>query len=145
MGTSSALANALLELLFNGQAIPGIADNAASSPLTELWISLHTADPTAGGTQASSEASYFGYARQQLARTAGGWVVTGNVVSPNTQIDFPDPTSGSPAQTLTHMGIGVAASGSTMMLVSGPIAPAIPVSFGLAGPAIAVGTQITLT
>jgi len=144
MGASTAFADALLKLIFNGTPIPNIADNAVTSPLTQLWISLHTADPGAGGTQASSEATYSGYARQSLVRTAGGWVVTGNVVSPNSQINFPDPTVGSPSQTLTFMGIGVASSGPTELICSGPITPNIPVSFGLTGPAIATGTTITV-
>lgn len=144
MGASTAFAQQLLQLIFNGTPIANLADNAASSPLTQLFLSLHTADPTAGGTQASSEANYSGYARQALVRAAGGWVVTSNSVSPNSQVNFPDPTSGSPSQTLTFMGVGIAASGSTLLLCSGAIAPAIPVSFGLAGPAIAVGTTIVI-
>lgn len=34
-----------LKLVFNATAIANIADNAASSPLTSLYLALHTADP----------------------------------------------------------------------------------------------------
>src|SRR5690349_4653937 len=37
--------NDIMKLLFNATAITNIADNAASSPLTNLEVSLHTADP----------------------------------------------------------------------------------------------------
>jgi len=45
-GKTAYLENAWLKLLFQAVAIANIADNAASSPLTALYISLHTADPT---------------------------------------------------------------------------------------------------
>jgi hypothetical protein len=42
----------LLKLIFNAVAIANIADNAAASPLTNLFWALHTADPGDAGTQA---------------------------------------------------------------------------------------------
>ena len=41
----------LLKLIFNATAIANIADNAASSPLTNLFVPLHTADPGEAGSQ----------------------------------------------------------------------------------------------
>ena len=44
MPKSSTFDNDLLKLIFNATAIANIADNAGSSPLTNLYLSLHTAD-----------------------------------------------------------------------------------------------------
>lgn len=35
----------ILGLIFNATAISGLADNASASPLTNLYVALHTADP----------------------------------------------------------------------------------------------------
>ena len=65
--------NSFLVLLFNATAWANVADNAAGSPLTNLYVSLHTADPGEGGSQTTNETAYTNYARQPVARTAGGW------------------------------------------------------------------------
>jgi len=44
-GFSDTFENDVCKLIFNAVAIGNIADNAASSPLTNLWCALHTADP----------------------------------------------------------------------------------------------------
>lgn len=142
MGKSTYFSNALLKLFFNRTAIANLADDAASGPLTALYISLHTADPGVGGTQQSSEASYGGYARQSLARSGGGFVVTGNQVAFGSQVTFPDVTDAT-TQTITHFGVGVAASGATVLLYSGPVTPNIPVSSGFTAPALKTGTIVT--
>ena len=67
-GKSSNFANELLKLIFNGTAIANLADNAASSPITNWELSLHTALPTSG--QNHNEVTYTGYARVPVARTS---------------------------------------------------------------------------
>ena len=59
-GKTAYLENAILKLIFNGTAIANIADNAAASPATGWWLSLHTADPTdtPATEQSQSETSY---------------------------------------------------------------------------------------
>ena len=69
MGKSTTFDGQLLALIFNGTSIANIADNAASTPLTNLWVALHTADPTAAGNQTSSECNYTSYARVSVARS----------------------------------------------------------------------------
>ena len=71
-GKSDTFENDLLKLIFNATAIANISDNAASSPLTNLFVALHTADPTDSGTQTSNEVAYTSYARVAVARTSGG-------------------------------------------------------------------------
>src|SRR5262245_35265390 len=55
-GKANTFDNDLLKLIFNATPIANIADNAATSPLTNLYLSLHTADPGAGGNQTTNEA-----------------------------------------------------------------------------------------
>ena len=51
MSKANAYESDLLKLLFNGTAIADVADNDATSPLTNLYVSLHTADPGEAGDQ----------------------------------------------------------------------------------------------
>lgn len=125
MGKSTTFSNELLNLIFKGTAIGNIADNAAASPLTNLSVALHTADPGVGGNQSTNEIAYTGYARQNVARGAG-WTVTGNTVKPAANIDFPQSTSGTP--TATHWSVGVPGGGATKILYSGTITPNMVIS-----------------
>lgn len=77
-GKSATFENDLLKLIFNGTPIAGLADNATVSPLTNLYMALHTADPTDAGGQSSSEATYTGYTRVAIERSGSGWTVTAN-------------------------------------------------------------------
>lgn len=139
MAKSSAHSNEVLNLLFKGTAIANIADNAATAPLTNLSVALHSADPGVGGTQATSEVAYTGYARVNVARGAG-WTVTGNSVSPAANIDFPAATGGT--ATATHWSVGVASSGSTKILHTGAISPTISISSGVT-PRLTTATAVT--
>src|SRR6187551_2648591 len=106
MSKGNTFENDLLLLIFNATAIANIADNAASSPLTNLYVSLHTADPGEAGVQNTSEIAYTSYARVAVARSGAGWTVSSGSVSPAANIDFPAGTGGS--GTATHFGVGVA-------------------------------------
>lgn len=140
-GKSAAFENDILKLIFNATAIANIANNAATSPLTNLYVSLHTADPTDAGNQTSSEISYTGYARVAVARTTGGWTVSSNSVSPVANIDFGAMTAGA-GGTVTHFAIGIAASGTGKILYSGTVSPTIAVANGVT-PRLGTGTTIT--
>ena len=124
----STFCNDFLQLVFKGVGIANIADNASSSPLTNLYVALHTADPTAAGNQTSNECNYTGYARTAVARGAG-WTVTGSSVSPASTVSFPACTGGT--NTATYWSVGVASSGSTKILYGGPISPSIAISNGV--------------
>ena len=139
-GKSDTFENDWLKLIFNATAIANMADNAAASPLTDLYVALHTADPTDAGVQTASEATYTGYARVAVARTAGGWTVTGNSVSPVAAISFGACTAG--ANTITHWSIGVASSGGTKILYAGSVTPSISVSAGVT-PQLTTASTVT--
>ena len=138
MSKSDAFETALLSLIFNGTAIADIAEDDSSSPATTLTVSLHTGDPGEAGDMSTSEATYTSYARQTVARTSGGWTVTGNSVSPVASIEFPASTGGS--ETLTHWGVGSGAGDDLMY--SGSFSPSIVISNGVA-PRITSTSTIT--
>jgi hypothetical protein len=140
MSKSNTLENSLLLLFFNGTTIANIADNAASSPLTNLYVSLHTADPGEAGTAVTSEATYTSYARVAVARTSGGWTVTNNSVSPVANIDFPACTGGT--NTITHFGIVSTSSGAGTLYYKGTVTPNISVSSGVT-PRLTTASTIT--
>lgn len=145
MSKSNYLENAILDLIFRAVAIANIADNASSSPLANLYWSLHTADPGDGGNQSTNEASYGSYARQAVARTAGGMTAAASgSTSPAANVAFPAATSPSlpTVQSITHAGIGVAVSGATELLYSGPVTPNINVSTGVQ-PILTTASTIT--
>lgn len=140
MSKGNTFENDLLKLIFNGTAIANLADNAATGPITNLYVSLHTADPGEAGDQTTSETTYTGYARVAVARNGTGWVVTGNSVSPAANIEFPQGTGGS--GTITHFAVGTAASGTGKLLYRGTVTPNIAVGNGII-PRINTSSTIT--
>lgn len=119
----------LIGIIFNATAIANICDNAASSPLTSLYVGLHTADPGEGGSQTTSESAYGAYARVAVTRNAGGWTVASGTASNTALIQFPECTSGS--ETITYVSIGTASSGTGKILYSGALTASRAISSGI--------------
>jgi len=140
MSKGNTFENDLLKLIFNATAIANIADNAVTSPLTNLYVSLHTADPGEAGNQTTNECAYTSYARVAVARSGAGWTVTANSVSPAAAIAFPAATGGT--ETATYAGFGTDASGTGKLLYSGAISPTIDISSGVT-PRLTTATAIT--
>jgi hypothetical protein len=140
MGKSTVFDGDWLKLVFQGTGIANIADNTATSPLTNLFVALHTADPGVGGTQSTNEISYSPYARITVARSAVGWTVTGASVSPAADITFAAYASGT-GGTATFASVGVAVSGATKILYSGTLTPNIVVGAGVT-PIVKAGSTI---
>jgi hypothetical protein len=141
MSLSDVFENKVLLLYFNATAWANVADNAASSPLTNIEVSAHTADPGDAGSQTTSETAYTSYARVAVARNAGGWTVTNNSCSPAAQISFPACTGST--STLTHMGAGTAHTSTGVLHMSGAITPNISVATGVT-PILTTATAVTL-
>jgi hypothetical protein len=141
MSKSNTFETDVLGLIFNGTAIANIADNAATAPLTQLFLSLHTADPGETGVQNTSETAYTGYARVAVARTAGGWTVAAGSVSPVANIDFAQCTA-APGAAITHAAIGVASTGATKVLYKGLLSSSITMAIGTI-PRLTSGSTIT--
>jgi hypothetical protein len=129
MSKSNTFETEILAAIFNGTGIPNLLDNAATSPLTNLFLALHTADPGEAGVQNTSETAYTGYARVAVARTAGGWTATSGTVSPNANIDFGQCTA-APGGAITHASVGVASTGATKILYKGVLNSPITMAVG---------------
>ena|SRR3990167_104286 len=130
MSKGNTFENDLLKLTFNGTAIVNLADNAAGSPLTDLYLSLHTADPGEAGDQTTNEAAYTGYARVAVARSAGGWTVSTNTVTNAGVITFGEKTAGGDI-TVTHFAVGTASSAAGKVLYSGALTASLLISNGV--------------
>ena len=128
--------NDVLLLFLENANIATVGDGTGlrgSSSAGSLYIALHTADPTAGDQQ-TSEASYTGYARASIARTAGAWTTASGASSNTSAITFAACTGGS--ATCTYASIGVASSGASKILYVGTIS--LSVSSGVT-PKIEIG------
>lgn len=139
MGDTSE--TAVLALIFNATAWANYADNAASTPQTQIALGLHTADPGDSGTMSTSETTYTSYARAAVNRNSGGWTVTGGSVSPVANIDFAAGTGGS--GTVTHFTTGKTGGGAAAILVSGTVTPNIVTGNGVT-PRLNTSTAITI-
>lgn len=133
--------NDLLKLILNASGISTLADNASSSPITNIAFALHTADPTASGNMSSNEIAYTSYARVNVARNSGGITVTSNSASPSANISFPIGTGGS--GTATYFSCGYPTGGAAKILFSGTVTPNIVCGNGIT-PILTTATTITL-
>ena len=138
MSKSNAFETDMLELWFNATAIANLADNAATAPATTITVALHTASPGEGGNMSTNEATYTSYARQTVARTSGGWSISGDTASPVADIDFPEATGGS--ETITHFSVGTGVANN--MLYYGTVTPNIVVTAGVT-PRLTMASTIT--
>jgi hypothetical protein len=136
MSKGNTFENDLLKLIFQAVAIANIADNASSSPLTNLYVSLHTANPDETGNQTTNEANYTDYARVAVPRSSSGFTVTDNAVTNYATITFPTASGGS--STVTHFAIGTAASGTGKILYSGQLGSSLAITTGVT-PVFAAG------
>lgn len=103
------------------------------------YISLHTADPGEGGAQNTSECAYGSYARQAVTASSGFTAASGGSSSNTGLIQFPEATSGS--ETITHVAIGTASSGTGQILYSGALSASRAVSTGIQ-PQFAIGALV---
>jgi hypothetical protein len=142
MDKSDTFRNDILKLIFHGTPIPNIADNAASAPLAQYYLALHTADPASGGNQSTSECAYAGYERVAILRDETGWAIGGNVVSPVDDIVFPTAVSG--GEIARYGTIGVAPSGAGKVLYRGALDPPIIIAARVP-PVLVAGSTITET
>lgn len=140
-GKGDTFENDFLKLIFQAVAIANIADNAATSPLTNLYVSLHTASVGEAGSQTTSEATYTSYARVAVLRTSGGWTVATNSVTNAGAVTFPACTGGS--NTITDFAVGTLVSGAGKILYFGTLTASLSVSNGIT-PSFAIGA-LTVT
>ena len=136
MSLSNVAENALALLVFNAVTWNNIAENDTTSPATDFDVALHTADPGEAGNMTTNEAAYTSYARQTVARTAGGWTIATSNVSNTAAVTFPQATGGS--ETESHFSIGFTGGGATDIIAFGPVDTPLAVSVGIT-PEFAIG------
>lgn len=131
MGKGTTWINDYLKLVFQGTAIANIADNAAASPLTAYYLSLHTSAPGVAGNQSTNETAYSGYARVAVNRNSGGFTVTGTAVTLAATVSFAAVSSST--DLLQFWALGTASSGTGKILYTGPIGTNLGVGTAVAG------------
>lgn len=130
MPKSTATCNSILALIFNATAWAGIAENDTSSPVGNLYLSLHTADPGVGGAQTTNETAYTNYARIAVVRTTSGWDVPSGGATANAALaQFAQ--CGVTGATITHVAIGTASSGTGTVLYAGALSSSLAVANGI--------------
>lgn len=146
MSIGDTTEDAILNLVFRAVNWSLYADNTATTPQTNIGISLHTADPGDTGTATTSEIAYTSYTRVNVARTTGGWSASsGGSVSPAANIDFPAGTGGSGTAThfMTAASNATPPTGAQVQLWSGTVTPNIVCGSGVT-PRLTTATTITL-
>lgn len=128
-------ANNIMGLIYNATPIANIADNAATSPITNIKVTLATASYSPSSTMSSNEAAYTNMARQDVARTTSGWTApSGGSVSNVAPIEFPQ--CGVTGATITSAATGKGAGASDIfhygdlnapIAVSNQIQPRFPI------------------
>lgn len=142
MSLSNASETALLQHIFQNADWANIGDATGlrgSTTAGSFYIALYTADPGEAGTATTNEASYGAYARVAVARSAGGFTVSGNQVSNAAAVQFATCTSGS--ATVTHFAIVTSSSGAGAILASGALSSSLAVSTNIA-PYFGIGTLV---
>ena len=141
MGIANNTEDNILKLYFLATAIANLADNAASSPETNIHMALATGDPGDTGTMATSEVTYTSYARTNVARSGSGWTVTSGSCSPDANIDFPAGTGG--AGTVSFGSAGKTGGGAADIYWSGTVTPNIVTGDGIT-PRLTTASAFTL-
>lgn len=142
MPKATAICNSIVNLMYRATAWSNVADNAASSPLTNVHVSLHTGNLTAGtGTQTDNETSYTNYARQAVARSTGWAAASGGATQNAATISFPQ--CGVTGATVTHVATGTLISGAGASWHYGALNSSLAVANGIT-PQFAAGA-LTIT
>jgi hypothetical protein len=145
VGFSDVAETNILKLIYNATAWANMADNAATTPQTNIGVSLHSADVTDALAANNVEATYTGYARVNVARTSGGWTVTGDHVNPVAAITFPAGTAN--PGTVTHFATAKSnatpPTGAQEVHIYGTVSPNISTGNGVT-PQLTTATVITL-
>ena len=115
MSKGNTTENDFVAFVFNATAMPAYGSN--------LYVHLHTADPGEGGTGATNEANYTGYAAVSVSRDGAGWTVAGNQASNTAEVTFPECTGGT--NTITHASVTTLAG---QILYSGALTAPINIS-----------------
>ncbi len=125
----------LLKLLFQNTAWANVGNAGGLQPSSaagSFYISLHTATLSGSSSQTSSEAAYTSYARVAVARSSGGWTITGSaptIAENAAAVTFPACTGGSETETYTMVGRDSSSTGENLFW--GALTSSLAVSSGI--------------
>jgi hypothetical protein len=126
MPKSTTTCSNILKLIFNAVAWANMADNAATSPYANLYLSLHNGSPGVGNAQTTNEVAYTNYLRIAIARTSGGWTVSTNTAVNAALAQFAQ--CGATGATADYVAIGTASSGAGNVLYQGALSSALTIA-----------------
>jgi hypothetical protein len=132
MPKSTDFCNDIIGLVLCAIPIANVADNAAASPITSVYVQLYSASPGAAGTQSTNEAAFTNSARVATARGTGGtgWATpSGGSSSNNGTIQ--GPACGASGETEQYVGIGKSSSGANRMFWFGALNDNLDVSLNI--------------
>lgn len=136
MPKSTNICNNILALIYNATPWANIADNAASSPITNVYVALSTVTGAIGDTMSTNEANYTNYVRQTVVRSTSGWTAPASRATSNAaQITFPQ--CGASGNTIVAAKTGKA-TGASDVFHYGDLNASITVS-NLIQPVFAIG------
>jgi len=137
MPKATAVCNSIVNLMYRATAWANVADNAASSPVTNVTVHLHTASLTAGtGTQAENKATYTNYAGVTAARSTGWAAASGGATSNASTLSFPQ--CGVTGNTITHVSTGDATNSWHYGALNSPLAVSSGITPQFAGGALTI-------
>ncbi|MCP3980748.1 MAG: hypothetical protein GY716_15710 [bacterium] len=136
MSKATTFTNEFLDLVLNNQDLPLIGDASGlqnSAADGSLYMALHTAFPSDGGDQDTSEAAYTSYARVTIARDDTQWTIPGaggaGTADNTAQQQFPKATGVSDDEDVFYWSLGTAVSGTGKILWWGHLGAAVPRCF----------------
>lgn len=123
-GMSNAAESDCLKLIGQNTAWANMGNAGGLQPSSVAgshYVTLHTASPGQAGTQSTNEAAYTSYAREPIARSSGGYTVTGS--NPTTlenavAVTFPACTGGTETETFAAIGQEISGAGEVYFIVT---------------------------
>lgn len=141
MSKSATFTYDFMRLVYNAVAIPNVADNAGSSPNTQIIVGLHYADPGEGGNLSTNAVAYDDYAPAAVPRSSAGWTVgAGGAVSNAAQVSWPESAGG--VATGAYWSTALS-TGTAKILHSGQLTTPLAITVGVAPEAAAGALDIT--
>lgn len=131
MPKATNICNSILNLMYRATAWANVADNAATAPLTLVYLGLHTATLTAAtGLQNENEVAYTNYVRKSTSRSATDWAAaSGGQISNATLQQFAQcGATGASAHTVST---GIGASGATAAWHYGALNSVLAIANGI--------------
>jgi len=138
MSATNQFEDDLLDLIFTNVAAPSIGDAGGLQPSVasgDAFVSLHTIALSDTDTlSTANEATYTGYARETIARSAAGFTVASGIVDNDAAVTFGECTAGSE----TEVDVGITFLTGNYLQLFSALTSSLAVSVGII-PEFAIG------